>query len=38
VIAPYRAESIVDADAMLESLVGETPATLDAMLPIEAAG
>jgi beta-phosphoglucomutase-like phosphatase (HAD superfamily) len=38
VIAPYRAESIVDADAMLESLVGETLATLDAMLPIEAAG
>jgi beta-phosphoglucomutase-like phosphatase (HAD superfamily) len=38
VIAPYRAESIVDADAMLESLVGETLATLDALLPIEAAG
>jgi beta-phosphoglucomutase-like phosphatase (HAD superfamily) len=38
VIAPYRAESIVDADAMLESLVGETLATLEAMLPIEAAG
>jgi beta-phosphoglucomutase len=38
VIAPFRAESIVDADAMLESLVGETLATLDAMLPIEAAG
>jgi beta-phosphoglucomutase-like phosphatase (HAD superfamily) len=38
VIAPYRAESIVDADAMLESLVGESLATLDAMLSIEAAG
>jgi beta-phosphoglucomutase-like phosphatase (HAD superfamily) len=38
VIAPYRAECIVDADAMLESLVGESLATLDAMLPIETAG
>jgi beta-phosphoglucomutase-like phosphatase (HAD superfamily) len=38
VIAPFRAESIADADAMLESLVGETLATLDAMLPIEATG
>ncbi|MEP7064434.1 MAG: HAD hydrolase-like protein [Gemmatimonadota bacterium] len=38
VVAPYRAESIADADAMLESLVGETVATLAAMLPVEAAG
>ncbi len=38
VVAPFRVESIVDADAMLTSLVGESPATLDAMLSIEAAG
>lgn len=38
VIAPYRAACIVGADVMLESLVGETLATLDAMLPIGAAG
>jgi beta-phosphoglucomutase-like phosphatase (HAD superfamily) len=38
VIAPFRAESIAHADAMLESLVGETVASLDALLPIEAAG
>lgn len=38
VIAPFRAESVADADAMLESLHGETLATLDAMLPIGAAG
>lgn len=38
IVAPFRAESVADADAMLGSLVGETVATLDAMLPIEAAG
>jgi len=38
IVAPFRAESVPDADAMLESLAGETLATLDAMLPIEAAG
>jgi HAD superfamily hydrolase (TIGR01509 family) len=37
VVAPYRAESIVDADAMLASLVGESPATLGAMLAVETA-
>lgn len=34
VVAPFRIESIIDADAMLASLVGETPATLDAMLSL----
>jgi beta-phosphoglucomutase-like phosphatase (HAD superfamily) len=38
IVAPFRAESVPDADAMLESLAGETVASLDAMLPIEAAG
>jgi len=38
IVAPFRAESVADANAMLESLVGETLVTLDAMLPIEAAG
>jgi beta-phosphoglucomutase-like phosphatase (HAD superfamily) len=38
VVAPFRAESIIDADVMLASLVGETPATLGAMLSIETAG
>jgi beta-phosphoglucomutase-like phosphatase (HAD superfamily) len=38
IVAPFRAESVPDADAMLESLAGETLATLEAMLPIEAAG
>jgi beta-phosphoglucomutase-like phosphatase (HAD superfamily) len=38
VVAPFRVESIADADAMLTSLVGETPATLDAMLSLKAAG
>lgn len=38
VVAPFRVENIVDADAMLTSLAGETPATLDAMLSVEAAG
>jgi beta-phosphoglucomutase-like phosphatase (HAD superfamily) len=38
IVAPFRAESVADADAMLESLVGETLITLDAMLPIEATG
>ena len=38
IVAPFRAESVADADAMLESLAGETLASLDAMLPIEAAG
>ena len=38
VVAPFRAESVADADAMLESLAGESLATLDAMLPVEAAG
>jgi beta-phosphoglucomutase-like phosphatase (HAD superfamily) len=38
VVAPFRVESIVDADAMLTSLEGETPATLDAMLSLKAAG
>lgn len=37
VVAPYRAESIIDADVMLATLVGETPSTLDALLAIEAA-
>jgi beta-phosphoglucomutase-like phosphatase (HAD superfamily) len=34
VVAPFRVESIIEADAMLASLVGETPATLDAMLAL----
>jgi beta-phosphoglucomutase-like phosphatase (HAD superfamily) len=38
VVAPFRVESIVDASAMLASLVGETPASLDAMLAVRAAG
>ena len=38
VIAPFRAESVADADAMLESLEGETLTTLDTMLPVEARG
>jgi beta-phosphoglucomutase-like phosphatase (HAD superfamily) len=38
IVAPFRAESVTDADAMLESLTGETLVTLEAMLPIEAAG
>jgi beta-phosphoglucomutase-like phosphatase (HAD superfamily) len=38
VVAPFRAESVADADAMLESLAGESLASLEAMLPIEAAG
>jgi beta-phosphoglucomutase-like phosphatase (HAD superfamily) len=38
VVAPFRVESIVDANAMLTSLEGETPATLDAMLSLRAAG
>jgi beta-phosphoglucomutase-like phosphatase (HAD superfamily) len=38
IVAPFRAESVPDADAMLGSLDGETLATLDAMLPIETAG
>ena len=38
IIAPFRAESVADADAMLESLVGETLVTLEAILPLEAAG
>jgi beta-phosphoglucomutase-like phosphatase (HAD superfamily) len=38
IVAPFRAESVADADAMLESLAGETLASLDAMLPIETAG
>ena len=37
VVAPFRVESIVDADAMLASLEGETPATLDAILAIGSA-
>jgi|SRR5664279_2555882 beta-phosphoglucomutase len=37
VVAPFRVESIVDASAMLTSLEGETPATLDAMLSLGAA-
>jgi len=37
VVAPFRAESIIEADAMLASLVGETPSTLDAMLSIGSA-
>ena len=37
VVAPFRVESIVDASAMLTSLEGETPATLDAMLSLRAA-
>jgi beta-phosphoglucomutase-like phosphatase (HAD superfamily) len=38
IVAPFRAESVPDADAMLGSLVGETLATLEAMLPVETAG
>ncbi|MEO8879397.1 MAG: HAD hydrolase-like protein [Gemmatimonadaceae bacterium] len=38
VIAPGRETSIACADATLESLVGETPATLGAMLSIRAIG
>jgi HAD superfamily hydrolase (TIGR01509 family) len=38
VVAPFRAESIVDASAMLTSLAGETPASLDAILALRAAG
>lgn len=38
VVAPFRAESVADADAMLESLAGETVATLDALLAVGAAG
>lgn len=38
VVAPFRVESIVDATAMLSLLEGETPATLDAMVSLEAAG
>ena len=38
VVAPFRVASIDDADAMLTSLDGETPATLDAMLSLRAAG
>ena len=38
IVAPFRAESVPDADAMLGSLEGENLATLDAMLPIETAG
>ena len=34
VVAPFRVESIIDADAMLTSLVGESPSTLDAMLSL----
>ena len=37
VVAPFRVESIIDADAMLASLVGETPATLEAMLAMDSA-
>ncbi|MBA2685781.1 MAG: HAD family phosphatase [Gemmatimonadaceae bacterium] len=38
VVAPFRVESIVDANAMLTSLEGETPATLDAMISLRVAG
>jgi len=38
VVAPFRAECIADADAMLESLVGESLATLDTLLPIGVTG
>jgi len=38
VVAPFRIESIVDANAMLTSLADETPESLDAMLSIRAAG
>jgi beta-phosphoglucomutase-like phosphatase (HAD superfamily) len=38
IVAPFRAESVADAAAMLESLVGETLVTLEAILPLEAAG
>jgi beta-phosphoglucomutase len=37
VVAPFRVESIIDADAMLASLVGESPATLEAMLALGSA-
>jgi beta-phosphoglucomutase-like phosphatase (HAD superfamily) len=37
-VAPFQVENIVEADAMLASLVGQTPATLDALLSLEAAG
>jgi beta-phosphoglucomutase-like phosphatase (HAD superfamily) len=38
IVAPFRAESVPDADAMLGSLDGETLASLEAMLPIETPG
>ncbi len=38
VVAPFRVESIVDADGMLASLVDETPTSLEAMLAVRAAG
>jgi len=38
VVAPLGTPHIADADAMIPSLVGQTPATLDAMLSLQAAG
>ena len=38
VVAPFRVENIADASGMLTSLAGETPDSLDAMLPVRAAG
>jgi beta-phosphoglucomutase-like phosphatase (HAD superfamily) len=37
IVAPFHAENVVDADAMLSSLVGETTSSLDALLSTEAA-
>lgn len=38
VVSPGRVERIASADAVVVSLVGQTPATLDDMLAMEAAG
>ncbi len=38
VVAPFRVENIIDANAMLTTLEGETPATLDVLVALEATG
>jgi beta-phosphoglucomutase-like phosphatase (HAD superfamily) len=38
VVAPGDGENIAEAGAMISSLIGQTPATLDAMLSLRAAG
>jgi beta-phosphoglucomutase-like phosphatase (HAD superfamily) len=38
VVSPPRADVIAHADALIASLAGETPATLDALLAMQAAG